>query len=381
MARTRTKGPIYGVNRGQTYNAYANGTIYIGPNPGPAYKESYGSCTDTVHPKPYQNYKDNLSLYYGHVDPARITIPFQGYRGVYWTDYPIASGTPDSISNQFFNPDEAINKVYGQINPNKPVVDLPLLLFELRELPRAIKTIVAIRAGRRRASDLPGEYLAYQFGWAPLLSDLTKLFRLASEISETEGKIAELLRKKKLFLHLGKEQSTWPGSTFTVRPNYWQTFGCGTHHELNREVWAVAELNSDDPLPGFGPPPTVNLSQALGTSPSFSTLWNAIPWGWLIDYFTTVGAYLDATRGGITHKLDVVSIMCHDIWSTRTDLDYALGISNYTFTPGTFTRDSKRRWIRYDPTPRITFVANPLVGKMGILGSLAANKFLKHLER
>lgn len=87
--------------------------------------------------------------------------------------------------------------------PNKPKLDLPVLVGELRKdgLPTIIGSLMRRSRTARDVFRQGGkEYLNVQFGWAPLVGDLVKLLELIPEsrarIEQFEREIGRLVRRR-----------------------------------------------------------------------------------------------------------------------------------------------------------------------------------------
>jgi hypothetical protein len=111
----------------------------------------------------------------------------------------------------------------------------------------------------------------------------------------------------------------------------------------------------------------------LGLTVDFSTVWELIPWSWLIDWDTNVGTFLQASRNIIPAQLTTCVVMLH----TRTEWSSPglTGVSNnnrYKLQPIQIIREGKTRT---SVSPSVTAQFPFLSGnQLGILASLAVTR-------
>nr|QDH90962.1 MAG: hypothetical protein H4Rhizo45396_000003 [Leviviridae sp.] len=111
----------------------------------------------------------------------------------------------------------------------------------------------------------------------------------------------------------------------------------------------------------------------LGLTVDFSTVWQIVPWTWLIDWATNVGDYLKASRNMIPASLTTCVVMTH----TRTEWS-APGLSGtkntkpYSLEPIQIIRDGKTRTtVSPSVTAQFPFLSG---NQLGILASLAVTR-------
>lgn len=201
--------------------------------------------------------------------------------------------------------------------PNKPQIDLSVTIGEIRK--EGIPALIGSMAGRSRTVlDLfrsgGKEYLNLQFGWIPLLRDLTSLVQLVPKVrtvlEQYERDIDRLVRRRFHFpaqttvdttlaftaSHAAYRRATgtpWgypPEDHLTFRPsgqvpeqvnqtieNTWFSGGFRFYHRSVPE--ALRELSLFEEK--------ANL--LLGTRLDPEVLWNLAPWTWLSDWFINFG--------------------------------------------------------------------------------------------
>lgn len=194
--------------------------------------------------------------------------------------------------------------LWSRTNPSRPAVLYPVALFELRELPDMIR-----QAGRfllhtknwrsyiRKPSagrDAATANLAFQFGWAPLIGDLTKMLTFQDQVEKRRREIDNLysgrgLRRR---IDLGSNGGSYGASGFISWGNY-KNYATSWTVMQTAQSWAVLKWKptSKSSLP----PSDGQLAGHLtGIHPShvLENIWEALPWSWLIDYFADIDKVL-----------------------------------------------------------------------------------------
>jgi hypothetical protein len=343
----------------------------------------FESMSDATGPKPWPD--RNLSLTRYEVEPLRISGIYEKSWKEVWDNY-----NPTNRSQYTYCPtvtpndnDYWVTKALANLNPNKPIVDLPVFLFELREFPRmlmqlgrALKTLgsdVVPRSTKKlTGTDYAGAYLAYSFGWAPLVGDLLKLLKLEEAISRRVnylskhsnggGKVKRTLGTVDIPRGGGSYSLSWLNSPPSVKGSY-------TIRERKR-IWFVSNMQILDTLPKDNPEMRrVARNAALGLNLSAATLWEALPWSWLIDYFANIGDILEASRGGIRFKASNLNLMI------ESEVENVLGgwdnQGTIKCSGGTLRTIHKSRSVHPIPLPRLAVRPFWTEHMKGILASLA----------
>jgi hypothetical protein len=185
-------------------------------------------------------------------------------------------------------------------HPGSPTVSIPNALYELKELPGMLQNYAKIVRKIRDNPDYhPGirdgsnEWLAYNFGWKPLYNDLKSLFDVAEGAKRQARRYAKA--KSEGFvstrgLRGGATKVSVSNGTFDSSMN---SVFATVHKEAQSKAWTSARWTATDNLPLYtillGGNRNLLLDQ-LGLDASFDTVWNAVPWTWLIDWCTDVSA-------------------------------------------------------------------------------------------
>lgn len=198
----------------------------------------------------------------------------------------------------------------------------------------------------RPISELANDHLQYAFGWAPLLSDLSKIW----DVSEwTDQRARMLLRAQQQgFITRTKQRGTH-SQRFVVNNEPYNTFGYSISGvattDCSSRAWTSSRWRYVGSIP-FGS----SLSQArqglksaaYGWDLTFDTIWNAIPWSWMVDYFTDISDILSIHSNKAGFKFDSAVAMEHRMITTEVEpkRGLELGASKVTIL-----RESKARTI------------------------------------
>lgn len=262
----------------------------------------------------------------------------------------------------------AATEVLARTNPNKYAVNGPVSLLELRELPLLLK-----RQGDNIIEHAAGGYLTWQFGWKPLISDLKKLLDFNKLVDKKVGELEALYQRGGL--HRRRSFGvvhTDSVSTFTEDSAWGVTLTYNMYARTSIEKWATTRW-----LPTSLPPrdkaqlrkQAIRIVYGLELSPS--NIWEAIPWSWLVDWFTNIGTYYSTFNGVVPC---VSSTPC--VMERKTTVRQFFPInfpSGITGGDAVATYQTKTRHL---VSPGITASLPFLTGRqLSILGSLAILRF------
>jgi len=255
------------------------------------------------------------------------------------------------------------NQLAARMSPNKPLVDLPVFLFELKDLPKMkehvigfakamqslvhlvfhagydmLFTALKLQSQMMRVKDIRPHHIAtanleYQYGWAPLIGDLMKMTQFGEAFERRKAQLEHANTKSGLRRRITLEST----STSVVNNNKdWQSLGisCSGSEVITTHVerWATSRWK------GAGWPDTSDAGKnwqvtrsllGLGLSPA--TIWSAMPWSWMVDWFTDVGDFLETNRNTFPVYLESMAVM----QSTTTTLVRNQRFITKGFTGGT----------------------------------------------
>lgn len=374
--RTRTLGPSANAAPGYYQNWY--GTTLIGTYNGSNLTTFYGRCQDTTELPPYTD-PHTLLLYKQRVEPLRLngempnasyTKKFYGYNPTNMTGYQYAAAPPP-VDWLYWK-----SKALAAANPFKPKVDLPLFLFELKDMPRMLRQLGDVLNGRSRAKDIPGGYLAYQFGWAPLFSDLSDLVNFGKAFNDKMRVLRKAQNGERRRLKLGEttSNSQWVYSASGGTP---LSYNLSVAQTKKLKVWATIRVRLKDPIL-VEDMPWEAVKATLGLDLSAATIWNMIPWTWLMDYFFNIGTMMEARRGYSRWSHHDLFIMATDSLEDKVIGPYGQVPGSMTYSGGVRNYTRKQRSFHgSDPNLGVTFKPWLSGQQMSILGALVTAKALK----
>lgn len=181
--------------------------------------------------------------------------------------------------------------------PTNPVMDATVSLAELyREgIPAMLGAgLLKNRAGRAKGA--AGDYLGYQFGWLPLISDIRSA---CTAISESEQILSQLERdsgknvRRRYTFPLHRESTSDRHSQApnpTLNSTYWSARQTNVVDHYEREVWFSGCYTYHlDPNRSEVKRIADQARHLLGLKLTPDVLWNLAPWSWLSDWVVNIG--------------------------------------------------------------------------------------------
>jgi len=193
---------------------------------------------------------------------------------------------------------ELTASLLAKTNPFRPEVSVPVMVAELVEAASLLKLATS------NAITLVGSaHLNYNFGWKQTVQDIRKLAMLTSLI---ESRIAEFnaiiskggLRRSGIYLSSAGYQN--PIETGPIFSNGLGSWNGQVSASFRTKVWGSVRW-----VPNRASPVDLSkltsFNQACKTVldlrlPDPATIWEAIPFSWLADYFVNVGDTLSAIQ-------------------------------------------------------------------------------------
>lgn len=207
-------------------------------------------------------------------------------------------------------------------NPSRAEVLLPTFIFEVKDIPRMIRhagrflngTAYRHSSGLSAAKEAASANLATQFGWLPLVSDLHTLANFSDAVNRRKKELDRLYGgsglKRRMTMH---EYSNTFKAVLPISPisslKYWPE--CPVTQEV--KVWATCKWKPSSKTP-LRVAPAHFRRILLGLTPSAvaENVWEALPWSWLIDYFTNIGDVVASTNNSLGAILEGGCLMIHE---------------------------------------------------------------------
>lgn len=313
-----------------------------------------------IYPLEIKNYEEKGGLLNKDGSQGNHSV-FQNYvPAVYnWGNFPHHSN--GSMPGNPSDTQVAVNAA-SRTNPSRPYVDVLNLVFELGDIAQLLRD-----SGRTLLRKGAHYNLSYQFGIAPIVGDLVKLLNFADQFYRRMEEI------KRLTSDRGLRRTTEHG-TFSASGVYNKTlqsqgvFRNGNFFANTKQV--VRAHCRWRPSIDFGKLAAADVEfmvkRALhGLEFNLHTVWESLPWTWMLDYFSSIGQFLKTKRNIIPCYLDGVAVMRH----TTTVYEFAgYKDADFEFDRSTVLLETKSR--------KLVVVAAeahvPLLtaNQMGILASL-----------
>lgn len=263
----------------------------------------------------------------------------------------------------------------NRTNPSQPISDVPVNALEAASgVQRLHDAGTKLRRSIRAAGS---SYLSYQFSIRPLVADTIKMLVAQDVLRQRILQVERLVGKKGLrrTVSHGKWSSQVHNPSVLVQSTY-DTINVRmltrTIVEARTHVRWVWDRGS-----GIRPTPEeirMRLIRALrGGTLDFHSLWELLPWTWLIDWFGNVGDVLKTNRNIIPARLVGVYPMLHTktitTWPPKAE---TIRGRLTTISGGTRIREDKLRSIGAVALSAQTELFS--AGHLGILAALGASR-------
>jgi len=235
----------------------------------------------------------------------------------------VVAGEPDrynfdftwngNFNTQIFDADQYGAEAWSNARPAQPSFSLLNSIYELRGWPSTVKPRILKYRDTKAWGDY---YLAVNFGWIPLLSDIRQfthnLFTYEEQLKQLlrdEGK--PVRRKFKMSSHsFRNSEGPVRGTSYSAFqhgmvtgvyagvPSFEDTLTYG------RDVWFSGQFRYH--LPGGDRDwrwKRAMYLRIIAGNPSPATVWNAIPWTWLVDHFSNIGDVISNLDNGLADNL------------------------------------------------------------------------------
>jgi len=227
------------------------------------------------------------------------TVNFSTYGNGYGETFPYVSGwepyivgSPPTAASIYAFGTSAIAKCA----PVNPAFDMSTAFGEvMRDGLPAVVGATLLRDRAKHARSAGGEYLNYQFGWAPLLRDVrgfAKAVKNSSKILDQYRKDSDQKVRRRweppsdTRTKIQHENSVIGGFGFGAGP------GTITGTYIDRKWFSGAfkyHIPVSDGVAGKFQQWSSYADHLLGVRVTPETLWNIAPWSWAVDWFTNTG--------------------------------------------------------------------------------------------
>nr|UJQ85089.1 MAG: hypothetical protein 1 [Leviviridae sp.] len=295
-----------------------------------------------------------------------------------------------------------IAKILARTGPMTPKVNVPLFLYELKDVPAMIRhagdtlhklsdlgmsKISGLSAAREAAS----ANLAYKFGWEPLISDIGKIAKIAEyakkrqeflmKTQEVMGAVSKAYLGSETYTNSGDYDGPYPFGNWMITFTEPRTF----KKKVTVTRWCSARWRYRDFQPLYYSENPVTPFQAvtgLNTPNIPVTVWKALPWTWLSDWFVDISSTMQAAQNLVYFEPTDICFMEHRLY--EVEISGASIVKNTngggafgTCTPLRYTLETKLRHVfnteDITPQPKLPMWDD---FKLSVLGSLATLRLL-----
>jgi hypothetical protein len=287
----------------------------------------------------------------------------------------------------------SLSMMLARTNPSRPLVALPVFLYELKDIPELLKqwnrdaiylngyfsspsVQKLIRdAPRRFAQTIP----EWEFGVKPFFNDMLKVLQVQKSMDRKIRMLKNLQKGGSAGGYAVVWENTAVGGPFTgyVSPLYQEENTYAAFVETTYRKWGTCTWIPAIPLPPMTDTELWWKAMQLTTGMDFSlsNVYSAMPWSWLIDWFTNVGDIVDSYRNTIPVKHDGSCIMLHVVTRYKTWVQTGGSGQIGASVNKSPLRESKLRRVMGSVAPVAEYNLSFLNDKqLSILGSLAVIK-------
>lgn len=282
--------------------------------------------------------------------------------------------------------DEFITAACAGTNPSRAEFDAAIFLGELRDVPSLLKNA----AGTLKKAGA-NEYLKFEYGWKPLVRDTQKLLHVMDKLDRRMQTLQRLSDngavRRRYDPPSGRTRQTIPFTRATgVSPfpvngiDFWVETDVSIHRWAD-VIWEATPLEG---APSMDLGMRRRAQQALlGGTVDGSTIWNLMPWSWLLDWNSNMSEYISAHRNTVGAKvrsvtlMKTVTLLSNGYLAPITDSYVGYVDSSFNSTIGRTVTTIKSRRPNQKPSAEIRRDLMPILGsntKTSILGALSMQR-------
>lgn len=201
-------------------------------------------------------------------------------------------------------------RLVAMTNPSRPDIDLPAFFGEFMDLPNLVR-----KAGDGLITKLADANLKVQFGVLPLVGDATVLLDFVDHVDKRLAELRALQRsglRRTRTLFRGST-SVLPGAEVFLNSSPAQVIVKGKHQRTTDvRAWGHVKWFPTGDFPTTDRTKLILARKAvlgLTKGDPAASVWEVIPWSWLVDWYVNVGTFLNAQRNTVPCTHSVPEIM------------------------------------------------------------------------
>lgn len=311
---------------------------------------------------------------------AHVKVKFESWPSQYLQSAGQRVGTYPSV-----NLVTVATKALGNSNPSRPVADLGVAFGEIRDIPKLLKF-----AGDTLLRKGSNAYLAYQFGWKPLISDIRDVLDFQKQVGMRTDELKRMHAQGGIKRRTARKNDRTFSNTIdlgtvnldSISGSLIQGRASGSDMQ---KVWCTTSwfVENTNSMPPSDRKLHMQAMRAVyGLTVDASTAWNLLPWSWLIDWFGSAGDYFAATRNIVGAYSGPSCVMVNEKSQTVISRLPPSASNAWISGGGGDTQfETKTRFVVGTPSP-FTATFPHISGKQAsILGALAIQRVPRNLLR
>jgi hypothetical protein len=250
--------------------------------------------------------------------------------------------------------ESAITQALAHTNPSRPYVDLPVFAYELKDLPGLMKYYAEIGYKQfrdRPIQELGGLYLQHEYGVKAFFRDL---FRMMDFQKATERRLREFKNLRDGKSGLGRTSTVWSDKSSSIHyeyltPLYQEGNVVIITVRTDRRKWLSLRWTASEDFQSLSDTQLLDrmMKVMFGLEPSFATIWEAMPWSWMIDWYSNIGDVYAASRNSVGAVASDICIMK----STVSGLDCSMAPTGSAQTTWCNAKGNRRNAVILTRTP------------------------------
>jgi len=251
-------------------------------------------------------------------------------------------------------PASAVTTLLARTNPSRPDYVPLSIMQDLVDIPKLLKHAGDLfksgRRGRLSLRDAANTHLSAQFGWIPLVEDVSNLLHVHQHILDRTAEIERLFSSHGLKRRIRLGRYGFAGLSFPVMESYpILTIATSLSVETKVERWGTVRWRPRNSVPGYHPSHADILRTAaqivagITSQATFAGAWDLLPWTFLVDWGTNVKDFVLSNSNTIPADPSSINVMTRAVTTFRPQV---LSITPaYRWDPQSYTYTTKERYV------------------------------------
>lgn len=262
-----------------------------------------------------------------YVGNGQTSTTVDGYNKIKYVDFVVRRNWSQGLSHGITAAPTLTSlatKLAASTNPSRSVVNASAAIGELRDIPELFARKHAGVSINEMVQAGVDSRFKFRFGIAPMISDLRNIFNFTESVEKRMKELERLYSRGGLrrTQSLGTYRTSFPSIDAASRESAFRINFFGMKY-TTETIKGHIRWKPDSPMKGLpdGKRLRREASAAVvgGNSITPETLWELIPFSWLVDWFTTVGDLASLTNNGVPCHIDKLVIMT----KTETILEHS----------------------------------------------------------